>query len=257
MGDVTLLPSGLIPFGTEGSGNQIKLWNGSKLIKLNSKYRESSKEVSAYLLGTAFGLQMTPYRQCKYQYRGRIHIGCECISYLNKDEEAVSVFDMEQGLNVPQGMPLKKLFRLLVSAIAQYTHLSEIDISMYLMRMLVLDFLICNDDRHLNNIEFIYNRANGTFRPAPLFDHGESFMRRDSFTGTQADFLSLLSTFNSRPFSDNPRLNLIDIDSAKLIAGQFAKRVGGSKGISALPINNFHKRVVKAQFLALLGGDFH
>ena len=40
-------------FGSEGSGNQKKFWTAdNKLVKLNSKYREADKEVSAYELGS-------------------------------------------------------------------------------------------------------------------------------------------------------------------------------------------------------------
>ena len=42
-------------------------------------------------------------------------------------------------------------------------------------RMLVVDFLICNRDRHGANIEILLDE-NEEPRPAPLFDHGLSFL---------------------------------------------------------------------------------
>ncbi|MBE5999596.1 MAG: hypothetical protein E7239_12390 [Sarcina sp.] len=45
----------------------------------------------------------------------------------------------------------------------------------YISRMLIIDFLILNRDRHGANMEVLRNRAEKTIRLAPLFDHGLSF----------------------------------------------------------------------------------
>lgn len=48
------------------------------------------------------------------------------------------------------------------------------DLEDFISEMFLLDWLICNRDRHGANIE-VLNSSNG-FRMAPLFDHGLSFM---------------------------------------------------------------------------------
>ena len=48
----------------------------------------------------------------------------------------------------------------------------------YICNMLVIDFLISNRDRHGANIEVLFDRKKRQIRPAPLFDHGLSFMCR-------------------------------------------------------------------------------
>ena len=45
----------------------------------------------------------------------------------------------------------------------------------YIYKMLAVDFLILNRDRHGANIEVLRDRRNKTIRLAPLFDHGLSF----------------------------------------------------------------------------------
>ena len=50
--------------------------------------------------------------------------------------------------------------------------------SEYIYRMLVIDYLILNRDRHGANIEVLTNRYRKTVRLAPLFDHGVSFFCR-------------------------------------------------------------------------------
>ena len=48
----------------------------------------------------------------------------------------------------------------------------------YIYRMLVVDYLILNRDRHGANLEVLRNRYQKTLRLAPLFDHGLSFFCR-------------------------------------------------------------------------------
>ena len=50
------------------------------------------------------------------------------------------------------------------------------DWSEYIWKMLVVDFLILNRDRHGANIEVLRNSKERTIRLAPLFDHGISLM---------------------------------------------------------------------------------
>lgn len=45
----------------------------------------------------------------------------------------------------------------------------------YAYQMMAVDYLICNRDRHGANIEILINEDGGA-RPAPLFDHGVSFL---------------------------------------------------------------------------------
>ncbi|MBR0165111.1 MAG: hypothetical protein IJQ12_10605 [Lachnospiraceae bacterium] len=48
----------------------------------------------------------------------------------------------------------------------------------YICEMLVVDYLILNRDRHGANMEILIDRRKKTVRPAPLFDHGLSFVCR-------------------------------------------------------------------------------
>lgn len=46
---------------------------------------------------------------------------------------------------------------------------------LFVYQMLVVDYLICNRDRHGANVELLVDKK-GTVRPAPLFDHGCSLL---------------------------------------------------------------------------------
>ena len=59
------------------------------------------------------------------------------------------------------------------SFVKEYTGL---DIHEYLSKMLALDALILNTDRHFNNIGIIANSKENKYRFAPIFDNGRSLL---------------------------------------------------------------------------------
>lgn len=52
--------------------------------------------------------------------------------------------------------------------------ITDLDVSDYLKRMIYLDMLVLNRDRHTHNYGFIYNSITNKFRCAPIFDNGLS-----------------------------------------------------------------------------------
>ncbi|MDE7188186.1 MAG: hypothetical protein K2O13_11870 [Lachnospiraceae bacterium] len=54
--------------------------------------------------------------------------------------------------------------------------LTGINIREYLGKLMTLDMLIVNVDRHFNNIGIIANSIAGQYRPAPIFDNGNSLL---------------------------------------------------------------------------------
>ncbi len=85
----------------------------------------------------------------------------------------------------------------------------------YIWRMLVVDYLILNRDRHGANIEVLRNKKKKTIRLAPLFDHGLSLLCRcesdeeiDSYD--VMDDKPVQCFVGSRSVKDN--LNLIPLD---------------------------------------------
>lgn len=85
----------------------------------------------------------------------------------------------------------------------------------YIYRMLVVDFLILNRDRHGANIEVLRNKRKKSIRLAPLFDHGLSFLCRCQSEAEIAAFdvmadLPTNAYIGSRSTKEN--LNLIPHD---------------------------------------------
>lgn len=93
----------------------------------------------------------------RYEWLPFAHIS-EIYDYRDKKLSAKSRFDMFVQV-------IDKLF--------------QIDITEYLVTMVLLDYLLGNEDRHYNNIGIVRNLITGTYEPAPLFDFGLGLFEHD------------------------------------------------------------------------------
>ncbi len=75
------------------------------------------------------------------------------------------------------------------------------------------------------------------FRPALIFDCGQSFLHRSVMPDKQT-FEMKLHKFKSLPFSRNPKSNLINIIKAKQIATDFISFAGRLDNIRQLDIKH-------------------
>jgi hypothetical protein len=242
-------------FGTDGSGNQRKIWINNKLIKIDSKLRESSKEVSAYNIASAFNLNCVRYTRDKFNVDGVEKYGCICDSYMMQgDLKTITLYSILNfyNINIPMNMSAYDYFCITIEAISKFTNMNIQSVRDYLMCLLVFDFLIANDDRHLTNIEIIQS-YNNCFRFTPIYDCGQSFFRRDSEM-TYRQLESESRKFKSKPFSINQYKNLINLDVAKNIASIYKQNaVNKYGGIMNIPnAMQAHKKVVKYRMDLLL-----
>lgn len=233
-------------FGSEGSGNQKKCWINDTLIKLNSKYHESEKEYSAYLFGKLLGFPVIEYKKSKYVYNGSVYNGCECKNYKHKDEESITLYTILEFVSIPNNLSAVDYFNITVNSIEQYTSgiITKQQAIVYLKNMVLFDYLICNPDRHLSNIELL--QGSNSYRFAPYFDNGQAFLKMNGVQ-TKRQFELALRDFKTLPFSRNPLKNLIDIDYAR----SFCRHIDIKK-VQALNINSFHKQVILHQIKTLL-----
>lgn len=240
-------------FGTEGSGNQKKFWVGTQLIKLNTKYHEAEKEYSAGVLGKAFGLNIVEYQRDTYFYKNEVYKGCVCNSFLKQYESAITLAYIlsSSTFTVNMNTSSKEYFEKVVNSVCTITNIKENYVKNYLLQIMTFDYIICNSDRHLSNIEFVYNKSTKQYRFAPIFDNGLSFLLKDGMQ-TKKQMQMDLYKFKTATFSRNPKTNLIDITIAKANCQQFVANAGGMAGIDALPINEWHKYLAKYRIKELL-----
>lgn len=243
-------------YGTDGSGNQKKIWIDNYLYKVDSKFRDSTKEVSACNIAGAFGLYHVHYERIKCKIDNTEKWCSVCQSYLtNEADKSINLFNILNYCNsfvVTNNTPAAIYFEETCKAISRFTGLNYNYIKERLLQMLTFDLLIANDDRHLSNIEVIMY-ANGRFDIAPIFDNGHSFFRKDSML-TYRELEVLSQKFKSKPFSTNQWKNLIDLDYAKNIAKTWVSRVNELYGgVDYIPgVLDAHKRILKYRVMLLL-----
>lgn len=240
-------------FGTDGSGNQIKLWLDKKhLIKVNSKLREATKEVDAYKLGRAFGLNCAKYAVIDVQLRGSLRKACITESFIIGDEIEITAADILaiDGRAIPMNLSSYDYFYILIDAMFKYTGIPAESLRVWLSDMLVFDYIICNDDRHLTNFEVLYSPSLNRYRVAPYYDHGESFLRTDASLSLR-EYELALRKFKSKPFSTAPEKNLCDLTSARNSFNRMMQVIRGIDGVKAVGLSSGHLLTVLRQIKRL------
>lgn len=215
---------------SDGTGNQQKIWvDAQHLIKFNTKKREATKEVTAYKLGKALGLNCAYYELVSIKDKVRMHQACCTISFLKSDEVEITVDTIVDAMNVTfrVGEPTIDIIDKTILAISDYTGIPNYSVTTWIYDMLVFDYLICNDDRHLTNFEVLSKHSEGGFRLAPYFDHGSSFLGTDRELGLE-EYKKRIRSLKSKPFSTNPLVNLGDKDLARESFYKMMKQLGGS-----------------------------
>lgn len=238
-------------FGSYSSGEQYKGWisvNGARyLVKVNTHCRESLKEVSAYRLAKAFGIPCVEYKDINIKFKGSDRNACICKSYLRENENDISVWKaLGNRFQVKKNESARDLFNRVVECLSAKLRIDKISLENYIKIILTFDYIICNTDRHLNNISFIEN--NGVYRFAPIYDNGKSFLSTDAVL-TDSDLIARSNKYKSKPFSSNPKSNLIDVEFSKSLVRQWLQNAGNLNDILT---NKGHLKIVKYRINKLL-----
>lgn len=232
--------------GTSGSGNQSKVWvDKNHLVKVNSKFRESSKEVDAYKLGSILGLNCAEYNEINVILHNSKRKACITKSFIQSGELEVTVASIFDSLDVVIPIKISAIdyINTTVEAIHRFTNLDIESIYSWIYDMLVFDYIICNNDRHLTNFELLYNKNTNSFRFAPYYDHGQSFIGTDA-TLSKMEYTKYERKFKSRPFSTNPDRNIGDYARAKNSLIKMLSSSNGLKGIEESSIGIEHKTII-------------
>lgn len=231
-------------FGSEGSGNQIKCWidqgESKYLIKINSKYREASKEVSVSKFLDIINIPHAKYNEINVIYKGVKRKACITKSFIQLGECSAPIYNYLSLNKYDHKMSSQEAFNQVVCDLSINTGINTNILSTWIKTCMTIDYIVMNPDRHFTNMEIISN-TDGLARVAPLYDFGQSFLNRDSMM-PKNKFKGIEQKFKTKPFSSSQNKNLIDIrfsqELCKLINGKM-------KDIESLDIPEFHKFVIK------------
>jgi hypothetical protein len=183
--ETILIPVEAVPIvSTSSKGDQSKWRMKERWVKQNSRGYEDVAEYVASLILRASILEPSRYvlyEPCQIQFEnGQITNGCYSVDFRGPEQQEVSLerlfekhFESTSDILGNTKLSTKEKMEKIVEKVKLFT---QLDIMIPLTRILAFDAFILNEDRHTNNLLFLYNYKLDTWELAPLFDHGLSLL---------------------------------------------------------------------------------
>lgn len=208
---------------TSSKGDQSKWFVSNKWVKENTRGYENMAEYVAYLILHSSILPETsyvPYTPCLIEMRdGTVTDGCYSNDFRGLMQEVTlerlfeAHFETTDDILNNIRYSTEDKFQAIMEKIFQFT---GIDVSYEISQMLAFDAFILNEDRHTNNILFLFEPNKETWKLAPIFDHGLSLLsdvkdyplgkpisilkRRVKAKPFNSSFTKQLSLYHGEPF---------------------------------------------------------
>lgn len=195
------------------AGNLLK-WkqinSGEELFIKTSSYNsyndiwlyESYSEVIVCRLLKYLGIQnILMYYPCRiYLDNGDITIGCYSTSFLKNDEKFISLANLQKAGKLDNYAFCE--YDGYKKFIADIDNLLGINYKPEINKILAMDYITMNEDRHFGNIGFVYNILTGKMRKSPIFDNGNSLFSLKNID--ELNYSHELDTYvKSKPFNYN------------------------------------------------------
>ena len=158
-------------------GNQLKFYKDGYWIKLDNPrcFEGLAEDFVSKLCSCIIDFPYIAYTTNQFEYNDDIYNGCMSYNMFNDlNVSFVSLRKLLKGNSIPLNIFIKDedTARNMLNVIDTVGKITNIDISNYLFRILMLDALIINEDRHYMNLG-VANK-NGRFYESQCFDNGSS-----------------------------------------------------------------------------------
>ncbi len=194
---------------TSSKGDQSKWLVKEKWIKQNTRGYEDIAEYVASLILKASTLdssQYVLYEPCEIQFdHGQVTKGCYSLDFRGSEQQEISLerlfekhFESTGDILENTKLSTKEKIVQIVEKVQLFTGLN---IMLPLTRMLAFDALILNEDRHTNNLLFLYNYNLDKWKLAPMFDHGLSLLSDVKDYPQGVDIEILKRKVKAKPFN--------------------------------------------------------
>ena len=164
-------------------GNQLKWRRGCNWYKADSSGYEGLAEYMVSELLRESDLHQEEYvlyQTEEIRYGVQTWHGCVSRNFLQEGSQLLTLerlYHNHSGLSLYQSLyqidSVEERVRFLVEKISQLTGIT--DFGVYLSKMITIDALFLNEDRHMHNIAVIL-ADDGSYHLCPLFDHGASLL---------------------------------------------------------------------------------
>lgn len=193
---------------SSSKGNQCKFYYNGYWIKLDNPecHEGLAEDFVSKFCATILDFPYVQYESAQYEYMERVCAGCQSYNMYGRPDVSFVSF---RSLFKQWGIPLNMFYGLpsveqnilnVVKICKERIGLNLLD---YFRRLLFLDCLIINEDRHLMNIGVCYCQTDGKFYEAPCFDNGSSLFCVNWTYRKRKTFAENLESAKSiaRPFS--------------------------------------------------------
>ena len=180
---IQIPPDATRMISTSSKGDQSKWRIGDKWVKQNARGYEGQAEILASLVLSCTTLvpdAYVTYYSCLIELADEERsTGCYSHDFRGKLQEVTlerlfeANFTSTDLILDNQSLSTADKFEQVMAQIAQFTGL---DVRLDIARLLAFDALILNEDRHTNNILFLYSPTQKSWQLAPIFDNGLSFL---------------------------------------------------------------------------------
>lgn len=200
--EFVLPPEAIVKIQGSSRGTQPKYYANKVWFKANSLgYEDDAECLSSIVLRHSNARDYVTYKKCLINNRH----GCMSKDFLGRDEAFISfskLYSSVTGRELAEELitldgPSERI-EFVKDFIETNYHL---DVSEYLSKILTLDMLTVNVDRHLNNLGIII-KADGRARLAPIFDNGGALLS-DMDRFCNPDFKEDIEKATGYPFSAN------------------------------------------------------
>ncbi|HZG71079.1 MAG TPA: hypothetical protein VEY51_06005 [Chondromyces sp.] len=168
---------------TSSKGDQSKWLVDDKWVKENTLGYENMAEYVAYLILDSSTLpkdSFVPYVPCLIErHDGTVSEGCYSRDFRGFLQEVTlerlfeANFETTDDILNHSRYSTEDKFHAIMDKIF---HFIGLDVSNEIAQMLAFDAFILNEDRHTNNILFLFDPKTETWQLAPIFDHGLSLL---------------------------------------------------------------------------------
>ncbi len=183
-------------------GSQEKYYKDGYWYKENKHGDEARAEYLSSRLLTFSSLQPSEY--ILYEM-GTINgkKGCRSKNFLGEEEELITFYRLyfnETGEDLSKKyMGYGSAEERIAFTIDEMKRITGLDVCDYLRKIITLDRIILNEDRHVNNLALVYGEKG--FRPAPIFDNGISLLTANRSVSMQTPMKDNVRKVVARPFS--------------------------------------------------------
>lgn len=164
---------------SSSKGNQVKFYNQGYWYKIdNDRCCEGlAEDFVSYISGYIVDFPYVQYRSEKLSYNDEVFNGCVSYNMFNRlDCSFLSLRSLLRSAGAINGILIKDscIENNIMNVCNLVFDITGVDFLSYLGRLLMLDCLIINEDRHIMNLGVCYCSSSGIYYQAPCFDNGSS-----------------------------------------------------------------------------------